>query len=70
MKKSIESAKIKTNLKVDTFRSTQPLSNPIPDTRIEPVDEGSPMLTNNGILAPKLVLPTSEVFVTHADDIT
>lgn len=53
----MEVAKVKTQLKVDAFRSTQPELLQIHTPQIKPIDEGSPMQTNDGIPALELVLP-------------
>ncbi|CAH1454107.1 unnamed protein product [Lactuca virosa] len=45
LKQIIEVAKVKTQLKFDAFRATQPKTLPIPTPRIEKIDEGSPMQT-------------------------
>lgn len=55
----MEVAKVKTQLKVDAFRSTQLRLLQIHTPQIQLIDEGSPMQTNDGIPALELVLPNS-----------
>lgn len=60
----MEMDKLKTTLNFDALRATQQKPPSIPFLRIMDIDQGSPIRKDNGLLAPKLVIPISEVFVT------